>query len=223
MEIINRVQEEILEGFSKVSDSEHFYLTGGTALSYFYLKHRKSNDLDFFTASEEVIFPFSYHLEETLKSQKMDIQRQRGIRSFVELLVRKNTETTIIHLACDAAYRLEETKEFPEYPQLKIDSLIDIAANKLLALFGRATLRDFIDVYFLVNKARFGPQELMDKAKLKDPGFDPYWLGVALERINIFKDVSPEMLLLVETINFKELSIFFNQWRDRIAKELLGK
>lgn len=221
MEIINQVQKEILNTFGNILDSEYFYLTGGTALSYFYLKHRKSNDLDFFTASEEIILPFSFRLEEALKSKKMDIQRQRGIRSFVELLVNKDNETTIIHLAQDTAFRLEQTREFPEYPQLKIDSLIDIATNKLLALFGRATLRDFIDVYFLVKEAKFTPQDLMTKSKIKDPGFDLYWLGVAIERINTFKEASSEMLLLVEPVDFKEMLVFFNQWRQKITRELL--
>jgi hypothetical protein len=114
-------------------------------------------------------------LEETLKDREMKIQRQRGIRSFVELW----------------------------------------------ALFGRATLRDFVDIYFLVNKTKFLPEGLTGKAKIKDPGFDLYWLGVALERINTFKDDSPEMLLLVERADFKEMSDFFNQWRKKITKELL--
>lgn len=221
MKIINQVQNEILSSFEKVSDSDYFYLTGGTALAYFYLKHRRSNDLDFFAKDEEIILPFSYHLKEMLKIKKMDVERQRGIRSFVELIAEKDGETTLIHLACDAAFRLESTKEFSECPGLKVDSLIDIAANKLLALFGRATLRDFIDIYFLVQQAKFTSEELMSKAKIKDPGFDLYWLGVALERINTFKDDSGEMLLLVKPVDFKAAVIFFNQWRERIAKELL--
>lgn len=89
-----------------------------------------------------------------------------------------------------------------------------------MEIFGRATLRDFIDVYFLVRKAKFDPQVLMDKAKIKDPGFDPYWLGVAMERINTFKSNSPEMLLLLEPVEFKEMLLFFNRWRDTIAKGL---
>ena len=221
MEIINNVQREILSIFSKVSDSEHFYLTGGTALACFYLKHRKSNDLDFFTNNQELLLPFSRRLEEMLKTKKMETQRQRAFHSFVELLVKIDEESTIIHLAEDAPFRLEETKEFPEYPGLKVDSLVDIAANKLLALFSRATLRDFIDVYFLVAKAKFTSEDLMGKAKMKDPGFDLYWLGVALERINTFKESSPEMLLLVEPLDFKEVLEFFNQWRKKIAKEFL--
>ena len=221
MEILNKTQKEILDIFSKVLDNEHFYLTGGTALAYFYLKHRKSNDLDFFTSSEELTLPFSHRLEEKLKAKEMDIQRQRGLHSFVELLAKKNEETTIIHLAQDAGFRLEQTKEFPEYPGLRIDSLIDIAANKLLALFSRATLRDFVDVFFLVKESKFSAEELMNNAKLKDSGFDLYWLGVALERINTFKKDSPELLLLIKPMDFEEMLIFFHQWRETIAKKLL--
>ncbi|MBM3254670.1 MAG: nucleotidyl transferase AbiEii/AbiGii toxin family protein [Candidatus Omnitrophica bacterium] len=221
MEIINNTQKEIIGVFFTVSDSEHFYLSGGTALAYFYLKHRRSNDLDFFTAEEELVLPVSYHLEKALKVKKMDIQRHREVHSFVELLVKTKDETTIVHLGCDAAFRLEQVKEFPDHPGLKVDSLVDIAVNKLLALFGRATLRDFIDVYFLIRQAKFTCEELMDKAKMKDPGFDLYWLGIALERINTFKEDSAEMLLLVEPVDFKEMLVFFNSWRQKISKELL--
>lgn len=220
MQLVNKVQEEILLVFGDILESQEFYLTGGTALAVFYLKHRKSNDLDFFTTSVELILPFSHRLEEQLKTRQMSAKRLRGVHSFVELLVEKGEQNTIIHLAQDTPFRLEPVKEFPEYPHLKIDSLPDIASNKLLALFSRATLRDFIDVYFLIKKAGFSSKELMDKARKKDPGFDLYWLGVAFERIKTFKNDSPEMLLLVEPVNFQDLLAFFNQWREEIGKQL---
>ena len=220
MEILNKIQQDILGLFANILDNEHFYLTGGTALSYFYLKHRKSNDLDFFTTTEELIIPFSYHLEETLRNKKMIIQRQRGMHSFVELLAEKDDEKTVIHLACDSPYRLQQIKEFPEYPRLKVDNLVDVSTNKLLALFSRATLRDFIDIYFLVKKKKFTPEELIKNAKAKDPGFDIYWLGVAFERVNTFKNDSSDMFLLLESIDFNDLLIFFNEWRRRIAQSL---
>lgn len=220
MNVINRIQKEILLSFGDVLESEQFYLTGGTALSEFYLKHRKSNDLDFFTSTEELIIPYSYRLEGFLKNKGMSVQRQRGFRSFVEVVVSWTGESTVIHLALETPFRFEPTKLFPEYPKLRVDNLVDIASNKLLALFGRATLRDFIDVYFLINKGYFSPEELIAKAKEKDLGFDLYWLGVALERIKTFKDNSPEMILLLEPFNFNDLLVFFNEWREKIAKEL---
>lgn len=67
MQIINEVQETVLKNFSEIQDSQQFYLTGGTALSYFYLRHRQSNDLDFFTTGEEIILPFSHQLIDELQ------------------------------------------------------------------------------------------------------------------------------------------------------------
>jgi len=220
LELLSLLQKEILNIFGKLKGSKYFYLTGGTALAAFYLKHRKSHDLDFFTKDEEVILPFSFRLEEELKNKGMAVERQRMLGSFIELFVKKEVENTVIHLAQDSPFRFQEPKEFAEFSGIKVDSLVDMASNKLLALFGRATLRDFIDIYFLVKKGKFTPEELIVKAKAKDPGFDLYWLGVAIERINTFRKDSPEMFLLVEPLDFDELSAFFNQWRQKIAKQL---
>ena len=220
MKVINSVQEKILSHFGEVKDSGQLYLTGGTALAYFYLKHRQSNDLDFFTSVEEIIDPFSHQLEKHLAAKGFECKRQRAYHSFVELIVSLKGQTTLIHLALDATFRFEPAKEFPDYPRLKVDNLTDIASNKLLALFGRAALRDFIDVYFLIQKGHFQKKPLMEAALHKDPGFDLYWLGVAFERIHTFNTDSPEMLLLLEPIKLKELEKFFDEWRSEIVNEL---
>ena len=220
MKIISAVQEIILKNFGEVKDSEQFYLTGGTALAYFYLRHRQSNDLDFFTSVEEIMDPFSHQLEKHLVTHGFECKRQRAFHLFMELIVSLKGETTLVHLAWDSAFRFEPTKEFSEYPHLRVDGLLDIASNKLLALFGRAALRDFIDVYFLVQKGHFSKKQLMEAAVRKDPGFDLYWLGVAFERIHTFKADATDMLLLLEPVNLKELEKFFDEWRGEIIKEL---
>lgn len=210
----------MLRLFPEVPESESFYLTGGTALAHFYLKHRRSRDLDFFTPTEELVDSFSHRLEEKLMSEGISAQRQRGFRSFVELFIQQGEENTLIHLAQDAAFRFEPTKEFSDYPRLRVDNLTDIASNKLLALFGRAALRDFVDVYCIVKKEIFSPEDLAEKAGKKDPGFDLYWLGVAFERVHTFQENSPDLLMLLEPIRFQDLLDFFDQWRQRIAEQL---
>ena len=220
MDILSKLQQAILRRVGAVPDSQQFSLTGGTALAQFYLKHRKSQDLDFFTSAEEVIVPFSHRLEGALKTQGFSTERQRGLQSFVELVVRDGQEETLVHLAQDAAFRFEAPRRFPDYPDVNVDSLADLAANKLLALFGRATLRDFLDVYWLVTRAGFTTEGLMERAKQKDPGFDRYWLGVALERIHTFPEEAPEMLLLMEPLRMQELRALFDRWREAIVKEL---
>jgi hypothetical protein len=150
----------------------------------------------------------------------MQTERRRGLRSFVELVVRSGEDMTLIHLAQDAAFRFEPPHHVPDYPGLNVDSLVDIASNKLLALFGRATLRDFLDVYYLVQKVGFTPAALMAQAKQKDPGFDRYWLGVAYERIHTFNERAPEMLCLLQPVPFQDVQAFFDRWRASLAEEL---
>lgn len=198
-------------------DSDQFYLTGGTALAYFYLKHRKSNDLDFFTPVAEILAPFSLQLEAHLTALGMTLQKQRGFQTFVEFHVRKGQETTIIQLAQDSPFRLQPVATFPEFPGLNVDNLTDIAANKLMALFSRAALRDFVDVYSILKAGKFTEGELIANAQKKDPGFDLYWLGVAFERIHQFKEDAPDMLLLEGSLPLETLRSFFNGWRKRLA------
>lgn len=218
--IITAIQEAILKHFASAPDSQQFYLTGGTALAYFYLKHRQSNDLDFFTSVPELVNPFSHDLETVLRNQGMSLARLRTTQSFIELAVQSGADKTIIQLAQDSPFRFGPAAEFPDFPGLKVDNLRDIASNKLLALFGRATLRDFIDIYTLISRRTYSKETLLKDAKQKDPGFDLYWAGIAFERIHSFKESSPEMLMLHVPIPFKEMVKLFDEWRREIAAKL---
>jgi len=223
LKILSNIQEKILGLFKNLpTDKNNFYLTGGTALSAFYLYHRKSNDLDFFTTVPELITPFSQILENNLQKEGLKVERLRGFPSFVELAIISFQEKTVVHLALDSPYRFQPATSSSKYPGLKVDSLIDLASNKTLALFGRATLRDFIDLYFL-NKETFSQEKLIALAKKKDPGFDLYWFGVALERINSFSRETADMHLLFKPIKIEELKNFFQQWRKELTKKLSPK
>jgi predicted nucleotidyltransferase component of viral defense system len=222
LEILTNLQKKILHSLSLLPDKEAFYLTGGTALSAVFLKHRRSNDLDFFTNIEELIRPLSQKLEASLKKEVFKVETLRGFHSFVELSVSSGNDSAVVHFALDSPFRFEQPSDFDEIPGIKIDSLIDIATNKLLALFGRAELRDFIDIYFLI-KDHFNKIELIEKAAQKDPGFDLYWLGIAMERINGFTDDSPDLHLLARSCTMNDLKAFFRNWKKDILKEIAEK
>lgn len=49
IQILTKEQQVILAQVKKEPFLDQFYFTGGTALSAFYLQHRYSEDLDFFT------------------------------------------------------------------------------------------------------------------------------------------------------------------------------
>lgn len=221
MEILTNLHKKILIVFSGLPDADSFYFTGGTALSAFFLNHRRSEDLDFFTSTGELISPFSHMLESALRNENLKVEKVRGFSSFTELFISSSNESTVIHIALDAPFRLENTIASDEFPMLKIDSLKDISTNKLLALFGRASCKDFIDVYFILQEY-YSRKELIEFAKQKDPGFDLYWLGIAFERIENFPDNAPEMHLLVRPCTMQELKEFFRDWRKEIIKEIRG-
>ena len=175
MELINPLQRKILQILSSRPESELFYLAGGTALSAFYLKHRQSRDLDFFTTEENAVVPFSFVLERMLVDSGCRVQRSRSFPSFAELLVKELQNETVVQFAVDSPYRIAPVVvEEKEIPGLRVDNLADLAANKLLALFGRAMVRDFIDIYFVVTENHFTWDELIQNARKKDPGFNLY-------------------------------------------------
>lgn len=119
MQILSDLQRKILNLFSGIPDKEAFYLTGGTAISAFFLKHRKSHDLDFFTSVEGLILPFTQRLESHLKQKNLKVERLRGFESFVELFVASGDDSTIIHFALDSPFRLEQPFETDERKEIR--------------------------------------------------------------------------------------------------------
>lgn len=62
----------------------------------------------------------------------------------------------------------------------------DAAANKLCALFGRAEVRDYIDVHGVLQDGRFPGDELLRMAADHDPGFNPEMFAEALRAVRRF-------------------------------------
>ena len=93
MKIINSIQEKILQRFGEIKDSDQFYLSGGTALVYFYLMHRQSNDLDFFTQSKRS-WIHSHQLKRIWRPRDLNVRQ--GVSFFIEL---SRGGKPLIHLA----------------------------------------------------------------------------------------------------------------------------
>jgi nucleotidyltransferase AbiEii toxin of type IV toxin-antitoxin system len=62
----------------------------------------------------------------------------------------------------------------------------DAVANKLCALYGRAEVRDYIDVHGVLQAGRYAPEDLLRLAADHDPGFDPAQFAVALRAVRRF-------------------------------------
>jgi len=211
--IITGLQKKILSVFSQLPDSRHFYLTGGTALTEFFLGHRKSFDLDLFTSEQKLVLPFSRVFEETLKKE-FSLSVVRRFETFVEMEIRTAGEQTRIQLSYDSPFRFD--KPVDSDLAVKVNDHKDLIVDKLLAFFGRAEPRDAVDLFFILKTENIG--KLMESAKEKDPGFDMYWFAVALEKTRGFPDSIEkwpvEMLLETDAGRIKK---FF----AGIAKEIM--
>ena len=60
----------------------------------------------------------------------------------------------------------------------------DAVANKVCALFGRAEVRDYVDVDAVLSSGRYTEEELLRLAADHDPGFDRLLFAEALAAID---------------------------------------
>jgi hypothetical protein len=201
--IITTGQKEILKVLNEVPDAEHFYLTGGTALSEFYLGHRLSYDLDIFTNEDGLVGIFTRSVERRFQEVSFDFDVLRRFENFVEMVVKSSDESVRIHFGYDTPYRFGEPISMELF---KVNDYIDLVVDKFLAYYGRAEPRDAIDLYFILENENF--YEIAELAKKKDPGFDPYWMAVALRKSESFPDEIErwpvDMLISVDVKSLKE-------------------
>jgi len=128
---------------------------------------RETRDPDFFGATADRVDRLVPALEHALRLDGLDVSRKRANRGFAHFTISDNTGgLTELDLGVDA--RIREAESGPLGPMLALEEL---AADKTLALFGRAQARDFIDVAALAD--RFGFDQLCEPAAEKDPGFSP--------------------------------------------------
>ena len=90
--ILTKDQQKLLTLFDKEPTLyKRFYLTGGTALTEFYFKHRFSEDLDFFNEEEFSLLPlqaFTKKAEKLLKAKKVEYQNFLGLHTFIFYLTK---------------------------------------------------------------------------------------------------------------------------------------
>jgi len=207
--ILSKNQKDILTIISKdKSICDNFYLTGGTALAEFYLHHRLSEDLDFFSENEfepQNISVFLEKIKKEAKIKKVEFQQSFNRNLFFLDLMDGDmikTEFTYFPFA-----RIEKKEKIGD---LYIDSLLDIAVNKVFTIYQKPRSRDFIDLYFILKKdKKLSLGDLVKKAQIKfDNYLDPIQLGAQYMKAKELKDF-PKMLA-----DIKE-----NIWQDFFINE----
>jgi predicted nucleotidyltransferase component of viral defense system len=205
MRVLTEIQIEFIRRLAKSSIQDRFFLTGGTALSEFYLKHRLSEDLDFFTGEERNVIDVLPVVEVINRELSGKLEIKRSARSIIQFLITRGEEMLHCDFAYDSPFRLKPTVLNPEFG-IFIDNELDIACNKLSALYDRNNPKDFVDIFF-IDREIIAFDQLLIEALKKHIGLENYWLAQALIKVEDFR-VFPKMIRPLDIEEFKE---FFRQ------------
>jgi len=160
---------------------EDFYLAGGTALAL-QIGHRDSIDFDFF--SEKKV-----DTKKLFEKIRVVFVGQKVVKVQDEL----NTLTVLIDKSVKLSffgYNYSLLEELINEPNLKLASVLDIASMKLIAITSRASNKDYIDLYYLLQDISL--KDLLDKTSKKFPEVDR---NLVLKSLVYFADIEIEPIL----------------------------
>ncbi|HOK41547.1 MAG TPA: nucleotidyl transferase AbiEii/AbiGii toxin family protein [bacterium] len=213
--ILTDLQKLILENIFDYLDN--IYLTGGTALSEYYFKHRYSIDLDFFTNSEETFKSVIEAISTIMQKQNLFYEIKRDSNFFKHInIIQNNKEQLILHFSKDTSFQIKKEKNI--FGKVIVDTIEDIFINKICAILGRSEIKDLIDLYFF-EKNSYKILDYFKYAQEKDGGLSEESFAYCLNNIEIY-DFSNMMIMPLiknDLIAFKEnlirimLEISFNK------------
>jgi len=200
-------QRQLLIELAKISSD--FLLTGGTALSVFYLHHRISEDIDLFSRKKG-----------SVRNLKEEVRRR-----WTNIYVIKETDTffsaKIENVKIDIVESQPESKTNRpiinlDDVALEIDNLHNIATNKLTTLLSRSDPKDFIDFHYLIALGEFNYKKILQGAIKKDGSFDDtanaaYYIESNMKLVKRRTDW-PEMLLQVEKSEIFKTAESYIKW-----------
>lgn len=183
-------------------------LVGGTGLALL-LGHRRSEDIDIFCAPREDIGPVVAAVEAAAAEAGVRATPVRSGPFYKRLEIDRADGLVRVDVAADSALRLEP--EPTMLGALRVETLRDQRANKLVALLGRSELRDLVDLYF-IEQAGLPAINGLGDAVTKDGGMDPAWFAWALGQVKVA--ALPGMLV---PLDLEDLA----RYRDRLQAGLL--
>ena len=203
--VLTAFQEEVARLLSALPEASGFALAGGAALILRGDVDRATEDLDFFAPPPSQVETLLPALRHTLPSA-ITVEPVQVGNGFARLIVRRDHDALAVDIGIDA--RIRPVDRSPLGPVLAGEEL---AGDKLLALFGCAEPRDFVNVAAL--EPRYGLEGMCRSALEKDRGFRRDVLGAMLER---FDRLSPADFG-VDVVRYSAIQRAVQRWRTELA------
>jgi hypothetical protein len=177
---LTRLQRELLEGFFE--RETRFFLTGGGALVGYYLGHRETEDLDLFSRPGTDLAEAARTMTDVAHSCGARAEVKSEHSDFRRLLVTRGDEECIVDLVIDRAPMIDPDKRLEG--RVRLDTLREIAANKICTLIGRSEIKDLVDLRALVS-AGIDLQQAFRDAREKEASAEPATLAWVLDQLAI--------------------------------------
>jgi len=189
------------------------YVAGGAALNEILHAQRVSHDVDLFHDTREAV-EISWHTDrETLQQAGMEVQVIREFPTFIEAEVRQNADGVVLQWVQDSAFRFYPLVEHPDFG-LALHPF-DLATNKVLALVGRAEVRDWVDVIHCHQTLQpFGC--LVWATCGKDPGLSPAFILEQASRSAHY--AKPEIDTLAYDGQPPDVAKLGQTWREMLSE-----
>ncbi len=194
---------------------QNFYFTGGTALSSVYLHHRLSEDLDFFSQNKFDNLSILNLLTAWGKKHNFKFLLKENEVVKIYLLEFSDGESLKVDFGY---YPYQRIREGENIESVQIDSLFDIAINKLSTIMQRSEVKDFVDLYYLLKK--FTIWDLMEGVGVKfRMEADPFLVGVNCLKVESFNTL-PRML---KPFNLEQLKDFYRDLANKLGMKVVKK
>ncbi len=212
--ILTAHQKKVLKQFSLSDMRDVFRLTGGTALSAFYLEHRLSEDLDFFSSQKIPLYSIERFLK-ALNGVDEIVQTKLFDRQLFNL---KLSDKTVLKLEF-TFFPLVNIEAAASVENVAVDGLLDIVVNKLCAIADRLDAKDYVDVYVAMKQAGFSLDELI---KLAEQKCEIKGIGHVLKSRLLQVPEGLDRLPLKVAVTREEVESFFARHiRMMVKKEIL--
>lgn len=180
--ILDNKRIELLRKIVKTVSLNNYYMAGGTALSL-QLNLRESFDFDFCVPD---MFNSDVLISELKSIGNIEVkQNQKGT---VDVLL-DGVQVSFFFYPNNLVDDIVNNNEIPD---LKMTSILDIAAMKIAAIGGRGAKKDFFDLYNIMKKCNIDTEKLAS-AVIKKFGTNVNYVNMIMG-LSYFEDAESEEL-----------------------------
>ncbi len=186
-------------------------------MAAYYLRHRYSDDLDFFVRDREALRFTDAPIAAAAAASSLEIERVERHGEIVRYSL--SGDRVAEHTLTKVEVILDPPPHFAppvRFGSVLVDDLLSIAVNKLTAL-GRLEPKDYIDLYLIVQSGKHRLEDLIPLAGQKDPGMTPWVIAGQFAQVERLPNLAGfQAGYMVTVVDQTELLRFYLDWAARL-------